>query len=280
MGVFGFLKKTFLPTKQEGMERRLSAFGTTSIVPVVATAIVAGAAVGLAGAGGLVAGAAKAVPSIVKAVIPKSAIGKVAAVTLAVPVAVSVAKQPIATAKSIFKLESGLTNVATNTLGLVNEPSIAKAKELVIENPIIVGALGAGAALLLGKGALLTAAALKTLGDDNKMSIGDFTIQEPKVPKEKTQVPKVPKEKTQVPKVPKEAEVPATTPTPKSPELPVTPSTEVLTAGTTTKRRTRARRQTKIEPTRINQHVNIAIQTKSTGISANKRYLNREVLYN
>ena len=274
MGVFGFLKKTFLPTKQAGMERRLSAFGTTSIVPVVATAIVAGASVYVLGASGaLGAGAKLAVskaPAIAKSLVPKSAIGKVAAVTLAIPVAVSVAKQPIATAKSIFKLESGLTNVATNTLGLVNEPSIAKAKELVTENPIIVGVLGTGAALLLGKGALLTAAAVKTLGADNKMSIGDFTIQEPKVPKEKTQVPKVPKE----------AEVPATSPTPISPELPVTPSTEVLTAGTTTKRRTRARRQTKVSQPHINQHVNIAIQTKSTGISANKRYLNREVLYN
>lgn len=45
MAIFQRLKKTFLPSAEEGARRRLAAFGTTSKKPAVAAALIAGASV-------------------------------------------------------------------------------------------------------------------------------------------------------------------------------------------------------------------------------------------
>src|SRR4030042_1166163 len=45
MGVLSFLKTTFLPSAQEAADRRLAVFGTTSKIPAIITAGVAGAVI-------------------------------------------------------------------------------------------------------------------------------------------------------------------------------------------------------------------------------------------
>jgi len=189
MGLLTKIKNVFMPSAEVGAQRRLNVFGTTSKVPAIAAGLAAGAAVavaGAAGAGVLTAQVAKkAAVSVAstavkaaKAVIPTTTKGKIVA-AVATPIVVgAVTSQPLGTAKTIAKAPGELAKFGAGIADLAANPSAETAKNLITESPLLT----AGAALLtagiLGKGALLTAAAVKTLGGDSQ-PVKDYSPAEP-----------------------------------------------------------------------------------------------------
>jgi len=90
--------------------------------------------------------------------------GKVATVA-ALPVAASVVVTKPSSVKSVAQLPSSVTKFASNVATFTDEPSIANAKQIASENPIITAALGAGVAYVAGKGVVGAATALSTMAN-------------------------------------------------------------------------------------------------------------------
>jgi len=99
--------------------------------------------------------------SVASKIIPKSTVGKVAAVALAVPAATAVVSNP----SVISKVVGGVINVESNLIKTAasDKQNIgSNLKELVTENPIIVGSAVAAAAIFGVKSALPTITGLLT----------------------------------------------------------------------------------------------------------------------
>jgi len=215
------------------------------------TAIVGGAAIGgAAKAGTLAASAAKLIPTTLK--------GKVIGVIAAPVVIGAVIKEPGKTAEAIAKAPGALANVGGNVAGFIAEPSIEKAKAIVTENPVIVGAVAA-VAVIAGAKAILPAI---------------VTSKQIEATKEQTAAIEA-VTKTMQPGV-----LPGETPGGLIPEKtmitdegkPVTTQTSTITTG----KRKRRKAKAAISPS-IRQNVQVIVSNRSVGIE-NKRYLNERIL--
>lgn len=218
---------------------------------------------------GIVAGGITAVTnptlatSVVKALIPATTKGKIILGAGTLLTAGAVIKQPAKTIDTALNLPSGIVNVGGNIANLVAEPSAENLKNLVTENPLIVGAGVVAGAVALGKGiipAIATARQTEAIKEQTQ-AIENQTNQLPTTTSEQI---------TQPQKV-----------IPTSSTLPSGAPTQVITSSTPRKRRKASTIKEK-ERGNINQRVNIMVSSKSnsTGITQTKRYLNRIPLLN
>ncbi len=215
----------------------------TSAVNIGLTLLGGSAIIGAAKAGTLGVKAA----AIGKSLIPKTIGGKVAAAVVA-PVALSaVISNPLKAVDVAASTQAGLVNIGTNIGELAANPSLSNLKNLITENPIIVGA-AAAAGLALGAKTLLPAlvtskqinatqeqtaaieSATKSLGS-GRMSVLPYT-----------------------PSIPMENET-------KASKVPLTPATQVVGATST---RRRKRSVAKAKTPSITQKVNVLIGNRNT----------------
>lgn len=198
----------------------------------------------------LVQGAATTIPSVLKAVVPTTAKGKVVAGVLALPAATAIVKNPTIISQGV----SSAFNVEKNLIKTAANPSIANIKETITENPILLG----GAALI-GAGSLVS-----------KIAPAVATARQTEAIQEQTEVLKAATEKD-IPFSIQEI----------SPKAPTTPQTAVIqpTSKVSTKRK---KRSTKALMPSINQNVSVIVQNKNNnvGIKATKKYLNANILRN
>lgn len=227
--------------------------GTASI----AATVVGGAAVG---------GAAKAgtllpkVASVAKTLIPTTLKGKAIAAVAAPVVIGAVASQPLKSIQAVAKTPGALVNVGGNVANLIAEPSLANAKTLISENPIIVGGAAAAAAIVGAKTIIpaITTGRLINATQEQTEAIEAATAGI-------TVVDKSAEFKTM-------PYVPATEPS--------TPKTETIKEGVTKPSTKRRKRVSKSVMPSVNQRVNVIVSNKSlsTGIRQTHKYLNREIL--
>jgi len=89
--------------------------------------------------------------SVAKSIIPATTKGKIIAAIAAPVVVGAVVSQPAKTIKIVAETPSALANVGSNVANLIAEPSVQNVKNLISENPVLVG--GAAAAGVLATGA-------------------------------------------------------------------------------------------------------------------------------
>lgn len=239
--------------------------GVKQIGTIVATGAIAAGAV-LAAAPAAATGAAGAairsgLVSVATSAIPKSTGGKIIAGALAIPVAAAVISHPSTAVKTI----SGIANVETNLIKVGISPTKENVKELVTENPIIIG----------GATALLGAAAIKTILPSATSYLQSQKVEaQTKAIEEQTKVLIADNNLFSV--VDKSASfTPATSETPMSPKSPTTAQTSTINKQITRKKA----KKKQIMPS-INQNVNVLVSNKSSsiGIKSTKRYINKEIL--
>jgi len=111
---------------------------------------------------GILAGASTAgraaIASVAKLFVPKTATQAIAA-TVAVPVAAKVLSTSSKARSAVVNAPSSISNVGENLGKLIDNPSISGAKELITENPLLIGGTAAAA---LGGAALALAPTLAT----------------------------------------------------------------------------------------------------------------------
>ena len=199
----------------------------------------------------LAKGTVAAAPSLV----PKTLVGKAAAVAGVG----AVIKEPSATIGAVTKLPSNIANFGGNVATFAANPSVANAKQIVQENPILSAA--AGVAVVGG----VAAAAVPTVS----------SILQRQEMKKQTDIFERQAEAMEKPIVPSVATGPIikeTTAT--QPTIPITPQTQTLTTTTTKKKKRRAK---KAAMPSIRQTVNVAVNNSNQNRTT-KKYLNREVL--
>jgi hypothetical protein len=241
--------KTVAQVVEKHFEQPLSKQITETVVQtaVYATAVLGAGAV-----------AAKGVAGAASALIPETLKGKVIAGIAAPVVLGAVISKPSETLGAVAELPSGLANVGANLAGLATDPSLANVKALVTENPVIVGAAAAAAAVLGAKAllpAIATARQTEAIQEQTKAIEGATASM------------------GAAPAVIKTGETIA-------PTAPVTPKTErvVTTAAKTSGKK---RKSSLKAPTQnISQRVNVIVANKanSTGMRQTHKYLNRELL--
>lgn len=203
--------------------------------------------VALGGAGLVIAANPSAAASAAKSLIPKSTAGKVAAGALALPTATLIASNPTVVIKGL----TGVANVEKNLIKIAGNPTKESLKELVTENPVIVGGAVAAGALLGLKAGLPAISSLI-----NTQAI---------------------KENTEAVQTSQGTVLPSAVAAP----IPITPATQTVQATKLSDpNKTTKRRRSKPQRSIINQRVNVLVSNKSssTGIRQTKKYLNREVL--
>lgn len=153
----------------------------------------------LAKIGLITAGAAAAAPATIVPVLGSAAgvVGKTfaqlspagkIATAIALPIATGAIVQSPKTTLAVIKAPSSLANLGGNVGKFVENPSLTSAKDIVKENPILVGGLAAISTLAIGTGAANTIAtiqntqAVRNLGkdDDKKFSIPEKDFQDDK----------------------------------------------------------------------------------------------------
>jgi len=158
-------------------------------------------------------------------------------------------KEPVATIKAPFQLTSSLFNVGGNVATLATDPSLENAKTLFSENPLLVGSAAAVGALAVGKGALMTAAAVKTLSGSEEVTINTGESVTPTT---------------------KDGQKPLGV------DAPIYPETTNVTTG---KARRRRKAKKVVTPTTIRQNVLVQVSNRAVGTKT-ANYLKREnVLY-
>jgi len=224
-------------------------------------AIVGGAAVGGAAKAGTLAPKAAAVA---KSLIPTTLKGKAIAAVAAPVVIGAVINQPAKVAEAVAKTPSALANVGGNIANLVADPSIANAKALVTENPVIVGGAAAVAAIAGAKTILPAVVTSRQIAATEKqteaieaatagISGGGISV------------------------IDKSGEMNK----PYSIETaPTTAKTEIVKEGVTKLSTKRKKRSIKAAMPSVNQKVNVIVSNRSvsTGIRQTHKYLNREIL--
>lgn len=230
------------------------------------------AGVGYATAGASVAKVATVgVAKAASALIPSTMKGKAIAAAVAIPTVGAIVSQPSATLGAISKTPSALANVGGNIAKAAANPSVENFKNIVTENPVIVGAAVTGAALL-GASKLLPAIATARQTEAIQEQTQAIEAATPKI----VESGKV--KLTELPDGSRVSQQPEYTPSP----VAVTPSTSAISAGNAKTSPKRKRRVTRQIQGNISQKVNVVLQNRSnsTGLHLSKRYINRELLLN
>lgn len=217
------------------------------------TAIVGGAAVGAAAKAGTLGATAA------KVLIPATTKGKIIAAVAAPVVIGAVANQPLKAAEAIAKTPGALANVGGNIANLAANPTLEGAKNLVKENPVIVGGAAAVAAVL-GAKALLPAiattrqtAAIEEQTQAIEAATGSISVTDKSGEMGKVYTPET---------------------------TAATPKTETVKEGGTTTPRRRKKSVSKAVPQNISQRVNVVVANRaiSTGVRQTHKYLNARLL--
>lgn len=120
--------------------------------------------VALVGGGALIGASGKAA-TVAKALIPTTTKGKVIAAVAAPIVAGAVIKEPAQAISAPSKVAGELAQFGSDVSGLIAEPSIEKAKETILESPLIIGAGVAAAAAPLVVAGVKGAIIGESIGD-------------------------------------------------------------------------------------------------------------------
>lgn len=198
--------------------------------------------------------ASKGIVATATSLIPATTKGKVIAAVAAPIVVGAVASNPVGTAKAVASTPSALANVGSNVGNLIANPSVANAKALVAENPVIVGGAVATAAVA-GAAAIIPTIVnyenTKAVKENTAATIGSGS------------------EVSVIDKSQGYFDKPASNNAP----TPTLPSTSTISSGTTAKRK---KRKANAKPSQIiSQRVNIAIANRNnSGNHTTKRYLN------
>jgi hypothetical protein len=170
------------------------------------------------------------------------------------------AKSPTKAAAAITSAPSSLVNFGSNVAGFTENPSLLAAEKILKENPL-VSSVVIGAAGVVGAKAATAVANIVTT-ERNTAALETLA----NTPPSKQLV-------NEILTTPKPAdEIPINTLVQQSSFTPVTPQTNTISKGTTSKKR---KRKTIKTPTSISQRVNVIVSNRSVshGIT-NKRYLN------
>ena len=160
MSILSTLKSTFAPSNSVSAARRQSVFGTTS-KPAVASAIIGGAAVvGVAGAAvGLSGLAAKtviqsAIKPVVSGIVQIAKANPIVTGTILTGAAITspfIVSSIVSNPKVVTKSASGIANFESNLWKAGKEPSLESFGNVVKENPVISGVIGAAGLAIAGK---------------------------------------------------------------------------------------------------------------------------------
>ena len=237
----------YVPQTQKSTSAQLKDIGGAALT-LGATLTGVGAVSAAAKAGTLGSKAA----TIAKSLIPSTTKGKVIAVVAAPVVAGAVINQPLKTAKAVIEAPGNLVQFGGDVANLVADPSLANAKTLITESPLITGGL-ATAGLLYGGSKLIPAIA---------------TFKQTEAIQEHTQAilgsdGQVPSNTVQA--LPFTPSQPMSGAGPSS-KIPLTPQTQEV--GATTRRK---RRKSSIKQPSIVQRVTVNLQNKSLKIG---KYIN------
>lgn len=209
--------------------------------------------------------------SVGTALIPTTTKGKVIAAVAAPVVIGAVVSQPAESAKAVISAPSNLANVGSNIATLIAEPTLEHAKDLIKENPIIVGSAIAAGTIAAGSVIIPAITSNRNIAAINEQTkaIQDSTTALLK----DTEKDVVVKDTTLT-----------TATTAAAPITPVTAQTQPIYATTGNAKTSTKRKRRSSKPTIQNftQKTNVIVQNKntSTGIKQTKRYLNKVPLFN
>lgn len=221
----------------------------------IAATVVGGAAIGTAAKAGTLLPAAGAAA---KSLIPSTAKGKVVAAVAAPIVVGAVAKEPVKSVKAAISAPSELAQFGGDVATFAANPSVATAKEIIKESPVISAAVGAavvGGAALKILPAVATARQTEAIQEQTKaieQATGGITV------------------------IDKSGEFKSLPAAENNAPIPQTPQTQKVSSTTVKKR---ARRAKKAVVPSVNQRVNVIVANRNTSTGM-KNYLKREVLLN
>lgn len=195
----------------------------------------------------------KKASSVVKAIIPTTTKGKITAGIITPIVAGAVIGQPKETLSTAINAPKELFNFGGDVANFAVNPSIANAKEVIAESPLISSAVAlTGAGLLTrGLGGLTTAVIAKEVIGDNQIPVG----ASPETAQQSGFL------------VTDKSDLINTISAPS----PVTPQTNNL--NTSSQNRRTSKRRKKVSPLSVNQRVNVIVSQRQ-----NERYLNKIVV--
>jgi hypothetical protein len=192
--------------------------------------------------------------------IPSSLTGKIVVGALAVPAAVAVVSHP----STVTKTVSGVLNVEKNLIKVAAEPNVENVKNLVSENPVIVGgAVSVGSiALLRGATGLLAntgATIANTIATKENTGATEPTTAAGQIPVGTIEPALVPEKAIST-----------------NEEIPATTATTTIKTG---KKRYRKAKVKQITPS-MRQSLQVLINNRNSANRINKNYIKRELLYN
>jgi len=193
--------------------------------------------------------------SIASKLVPSSLLGKVGLGAIAVPAVIAVVSHP----STVTKAATGIVNVEGNLIKVAANPSVESVKELVTENPIIVGTAAAAAAIFGVKAAVPAITGLLT---------AERVEEQTAAIREQTEVIKDVGAGTTA-LVPEKA-------ISTNEEKPVETQTTTIQTG---KRKRRKAKAAQITPS-MKQSLNVLINNRYSANRINKNYIKRELLYN
>jgi hypothetical protein len=227
-----------------------------AIKTVINTGTVAATVVG---AGAVAKGGTATLVNAAKALIPGSTKGKVIA-AIAAPVVIGAAiNQPAKVAQAALNTPASLANFGGNAANLLANPSLANAKTLVTENPLISTLVGGAAVATIGGGVGLAANTVATYLNSKATKENTLGTDGGSIVATESQM---------------------LAPEMAASNTPITAQTETVSQGIPRKK-SRKKKVSRSIPS-INQKVNVIVSNKSSsvGIRSSKKYLNRQLLYN
>jgi hypothetical protein len=250
--VVGVVNAAFNPFSKSTVEANVSnptmkaALETVANHPYVSAGVIAGGVTAITKPAVALAAAKSAIPTTVK--------GKVIAAVAAPVVLGAVAKQPIKAISTAIKAPSELAEFGGGISTLLAEPSLASAKALFKESPLLTGATLAAGAVIAGKG-IFPAIAI---------------AQQTQAIQEQTEALRGATAGLATPS----GGIPPTYATAPMATVPVTPPTQTVTAGAITRRKRRSLK--KVMQGNISQRVNVLVSQNRNSIT--KKYLRRNVI--
>jgi hypothetical protein len=259
LALFSAPKTTLTKGLSAGIKETQSKTGVQNLKSTLVTTAVASATVLTAGT----SAGRTAVASVAKAITPTSLKGKVIG-ALAVPViAGAVINRPKESIKTVAKAPFELAKFGSDVSSFATNPTIANAKQIVSESPVISSAVALTGAVAVAKvgGNVISGILQKEAVQDQTKAI---EAQTEVIKSQGSPSLTIPTTQTQ----PSLSGVSA-------PQVAQTAPLIASTSGTSSKKRYKARKQTKIPS--VNQRVNVIVSSRANGLT-NKNYIKREVL--
>lgn len=255
MGLLSIISDAFTG---KALKEKVEASGKTKIVSNVVIPVTPVSAVASSSILTSISSTIGKIGSAIKSAFVSSPV-KTTAVAAGVTVATSAVVASPKAQESIAKTPSSLVNFGTNIGELIEEPSLAKAKEIFVENPLLSSAVAAGVTTAVGVGTagIISNVANVIATKENTKALGELGQIAPVGATNST-------DNLSTQKVPAILET--------SQNKPYTAETETIEVGT--KKRKKYKKSKTTTPS-IKQSVNITFDNDKVD---NKRYLNRRKL--